>query len=86
MSALEIGVAQAKSSFSEIMGRAAYGGQQFIILSRGKPLDAPWKKSTKWPATPSARTVPACANTADRSFSCSGSSLRPIQLQKEAQV
>jgi prevent-host-death family protein len=38
MSALEIGVAQAKSSFSEIMGRAAYGGQQFIIQRRGKPL------------------------------------------------
>ena len=38
MPALEIGVAQAKSSFSEIMGRAAYGGQQFIIQRRGKPL------------------------------------------------
>ena len=38
MSALEIGVAQAKSSFSEILGRAAYGGQQFIIQRRGKPL------------------------------------------------
>ena len=38
MPALEIGVAKAKSSFSEIMGRAAYGGQQFIIQRRGKPL------------------------------------------------
>jgi prevent-host-death family protein len=38
MSALKIGVAEAKSSFSEIMGRAAYGGQQFIIQRRGKPL------------------------------------------------
>jgi prevent-host-death family protein len=38
MSALKIGVDEAKSSFSEIMGRAAYGGQQFIIQRRGKPL------------------------------------------------
>jgi prevent-host-death family protein len=38
MPALEIGVAKAKSSFSEIMGRAAYGGQQFIIQRRGKSL------------------------------------------------
>jgi len=38
MPALEIGVAKAKSSFSEILGRAAYGGQQFIIQRRGKSL------------------------------------------------
>jgi prevent-host-death family protein len=38
MPALEIGVAKAKSAFSEILGRAAYGGQRFIIQRRGKPL------------------------------------------------
>ncbi|MFQ6015971.1 MAG: type II toxin-antitoxin system Phd/YefM family antitoxin [Anaerolineae bacterium] len=29
---------EAKSSFSEILGRVAYGGQQFVIQRRGKPL------------------------------------------------
>ncbi|MFQ6015968.1 MAG: type II toxin-antitoxin system Phd/YefM family antitoxin [Anaerolineae bacterium] len=40
MPALEISVSKAKSSFSEILGRVAYGGQQFVIQRRGKPLAA----------------------------------------------
>lgn len=38
--AKEIGVAEAKRKFSELLARAAYGGERFIIQRRGKPIAA----------------------------------------------
>jgi len=35
-----IGVAEAKRKFSELLARAAYGGERFIIQRRGKPIAA----------------------------------------------
>src|SRR2546430_2019176 len=33
-------VAEAKSKFSELLNRAAYGGERFLIRKRGKPIGA----------------------------------------------
>ena len=38
--AKEIGVAEAKRKFSELLARTAYGGERFIIERRGKPIAA----------------------------------------------
>jgi prevent-host-death family protein len=35
-----VGVAKAKNEFSEIINRAAYGGERIVIGSRGKPKAA----------------------------------------------
>ncbi len=35
-----IGVAEAKRRFSELLARAAYGGERFIIQRRGRPIAA----------------------------------------------
>jgi len=34
----EIGVAEAKKHFSELIGRVAYGGERIVISKRGKPM------------------------------------------------
>lgn len=36
----EINVAEAKRCFSEVMGRVVYGGDEYIITRRGKPMVA----------------------------------------------
>jgi prevent-host-death family protein len=36
----KVGVAEAKSRFSELVNRAAYGGERFLIERRGKPVGA----------------------------------------------
>lgn len=36
----KIGVAEAKKRFSELVGRAAYAGEHFIVARRGKPMAA----------------------------------------------
>ena len=36
----EIGVAEAKRRFSELLARAAFAGERFLIERRGKPLAA----------------------------------------------
>lgn len=33
-----IGMAQAKSKLAELVGRAAYGGERFILQRRGQPM------------------------------------------------
>ena len=40
MTALAIGVAEAKNQFSEILAKAAFAGQRFIVKRRGKPMAA----------------------------------------------
>lgn len=34
----EVGIAEAKKHFSELIGRVAYGGERIIISKRGKPM------------------------------------------------
>jgi prevent-host-death family protein len=36
----EISVAEAKRTFSELMAKVVYGGDEFIIMKRGKPMVA----------------------------------------------
>jgi len=36
----EVGVAEAKRRFSELVARAAFAGERFLIARRGKPLAA----------------------------------------------
>jgi prevent-host-death family protein len=38
--AVAIGVAEAKNQFSEILAKAAFAGQRFIVERRGKPMAA----------------------------------------------
>jgi prevent-host-death family protein len=40
MTTTRLSVAEAKNRFSELMGRAAYGKERFIIERRGKPVGA----------------------------------------------
>lgn len=40
MTAVAIGVAEAKNQFSEILAKAAFAGQRFIVERRGKPMAA----------------------------------------------
>jgi prevent-host-death family protein len=37
---VEFSVSEAKSAFSEVLNRAAYGRERIVILSRGKPKAA----------------------------------------------
>ncbi|HSP06038.1 MAG TPA: type II toxin-antitoxin system Phd/YefM family antitoxin [Acidobacteriota bacterium] len=34
----EISIAEAKARFSELVNRAAYGGERIVITKRGKPI------------------------------------------------
>jgi len=40
VTAVAIGVAEAKNQFSEILAKAAFAGQRFIVERRGKPMAA----------------------------------------------
>jgi len=40
VTAVAIGVAEAKNRFSEILAKAAFAGQRFIVERRGKPMAA----------------------------------------------
>ncbi len=40
MTAVAIGVAEAKNQFSEILAKVAFAGQRFIVERRGKPMAA----------------------------------------------
>lgn len=35
-----VSITQAKNSLSDVVNRAAYGGERFLLLSRGKPRAA----------------------------------------------
>lgn len=35
---VEISIAEAKARFSELVNRAAYGGERIVITKRGKPV------------------------------------------------
>ncbi len=35
-----VSITQAKNSLSDVVNRAAYGGERFLLLSRGKPKAA----------------------------------------------
>jgi prevent-host-death family protein len=38
MNSREVGVAEAKKHFSELLGRVAYAGERIVISKRGKPM------------------------------------------------